>query len=153
MGYELGKTLSEHGSVSRGVCTVNDRGALETITDRTKIFREGDRAVYTDDEGQEHVLSASTPVSMNFWGFHQNIFDLTEELFRTFLKENAGKPKAEFLIPTVVDYYIANSLGTVKVIPTTMQWFGVTYQEDAPVVRKNLQELISGGSYPEKLWS
>jgi UTP-glucose-1-phosphate uridylyltransferase len=153
MGYELGKTLSEHGSVSRGVCTVDAHGNLETITERTKIFREKDKAVYRDDEGQDHVLSPSTPVSMNFWGFHPRIFDLTEELFKAFLKENAGKPKAEFLIPTVVDYYIANVMGTVKVIPTTMQWFGVTYQEDAPFVRRNLQELISSGAYPEKLWS
>lgn len=153
MGYELGKTLSEHGSVSRGVCTVDAAGNLETITERTKIFREKDKAVYRDDEGQDHVLSPSTPVSMNFWGFHPGIFDLTEDLFKAFLRENAGKPKAEFLIPTVVDYYIANAMGTVKVIPTTMQWFGVTYQEDAPFVRRNLQELIAAGAYPEKLWS
>jgi len=90
---------------------------------------------------------------MNFWGFHHNIFDLIQDMFKTFLEENINNPKAEFLIPTVVDYYIANRLGTVKVITTTMQWFGVTYQEDAPVVRKNLQDLIAGGVYPEKLWS
>ncbi|HEX5555709.1 MAG TPA: sugar phosphate nucleotidyltransferase [Chitinophagaceae bacterium] len=153
MGYELGKTLSEHGSVSRGVCTVDGNGNLDTITERTKISLENGRPVYSDEEGHDHILSPATPVSMNFWGFHENVFKLTQEMFKTFLKENMTNPKAEFLIPTVVDYYIANRQGTVKVIPTTMQWFGVTYQEDAPFVRKNLEALIAEGLYPENLWS
>lgn len=153
MGYQLGKTLSDHGSVSRGVCTLDELGNLDTITERTKIFRKDGAPVFTDDENEEHVLPVTTPVSMNFWGFHQNVFDLTEEMFDTFLEENINKPKAEFLIPSVVDYYIANKKGTVKVIPTDMQWFGVTYQEDAPVVRENLQKLIADGVYPENLWS
>lgn len=153
LGYELGKTLSDHGSVSRGVCRLDEAGNLDTITERTKIVRDGERCVFTDEDGQEHVLAPTTPVSMNFWGFHQNIFPLTEKLFGTFLREHGDNPKAEFLIPSVVDYYIANKLGTVKVIPTGMQWFGVTYQEDAPIVRKSLQELIAAGVYPETLWS
>lgn len=153
IGYELGKTLSDHGTVSRGVCTLDKIRNLDTITERTKIAREGDKAVFTDEDGHEHVMAANTPVSMNFWGFYQNIFELSEEMFKTFLKENLHNSKAEFLIPTVVDYYIANRMGTVKVIPTTMQWFGVTYQEDAPFVRKNLQDLIQAGVYPENLWS
>ena len=153
LGYELGKTLSDHGSVSRGVCRLDEIGNLDTITERTKIVRDGSRCIYTDDEGQDHVLAATTPVSMNFWGFHQNIFGLTEKLFDAFLKENEDNIKAEFLIPSVVDYFIANKLGTVKVIPTAMQWFGVTYQEDAPIVRNSLQELITAGVYPENLWS
>lgn len=153
MGYQLGKTLSDHGSVSRGVCTLDELENLDTITERTKIFRKDGKPVYADDEGKEHILAATTPVSMNFWGFHQNIFDLTEEMFETFLQDNITKPKAEFLIPSVVDYYIANKKGTVKVIPTDMQWFGVTYQEDAPIVRENLEKLIGDGVYPEKLWS
>lgn len=153
IGYELGKTLSDHGSVSRGVCTLDEIGNLDTITERTKIIRDGDQCVYTDEAGQDHILTATTPVSMNFWGFHQRIFDLSETMFDSFLKDHSEDPKAEFLIPTVVDYFIANRQGTVKVIPTTMQWFGVTYQEDAPIVRKNLQELINTGVYPENLWS
>lgn len=152
MGYELGKTLSDHGSVSRGVCTLDEIGNLDTITERTKISREDGKPTYMDEEGNGHILSPSTPVSMNFWGFHQNIFDLTEELFDAFLEENGDNPKAEFLIPSVVDYYIANKQGTVKVIPTDMQWFGVTYQEDAPIVRKNLETLIADGVYPKNLW-
>lgn len=153
MGYELGKTLSDHGSVSRGVCTLDDIGNLDTITERTKIYREDGKPVFKDEEGKEHILPANTPVSMNFWGFHQNIFDLTETLFDTFLEENGDKPKAEFLIPSVVDYYIANKKGTVKVIPTDMRWFGVTYQEDAPIVRRNLEQLIADEVYPKTLWS
>lgn len=153
LGYELGKTLSDHGSVSRGVCRLDEIGNLDTITERTKIVREGDRCVYTDDQGQDHVLAATTPVSMNFWGFHQNIFDLTEKLFDAFVNDHSQDVKAEFLIPSVVDYFIANKLGTVKVIPTSVQWFGVTYQQDAPNVRKSLQALIDAGVYPENLWS
>lgn len=152
MGYELDKTLSEHGSVSRGVCTLDDIGNLDTITERTKIYREDGKPTFSDDDGDEHILPANTPVSMNFWGFHQNIFDLAEEMFGTFLQENGDNPKAEFLIPSVVDYYIANRKGTVKVIPTDMQWFGVTYQEDAPIVRENLAALIEEGTYPKNLW-
>lgn len=152
MGYEIGNTLSDHGSVSRGVCTVDEEGNLATITERTKIYREEGNPTFKDNEGNDHILPNSTPVSMNFWGFHQNIFGINEELFDHFLKVNLNNPKAEFLIPTVVDYYIANHMGTVKVIPTSMQWFGVTYQEDAPVVRENLRKLISKGVYPENLW-
>lgn len=153
LGYELGKTLSDHGSVSRGVCRLDEIGNLDTITERTKIVRSGEQCVYTDEEGQEHILPPATPVSMNFWGFHANIFGLSEKLFDTFLKEHGTDAKSEFLIPSVVDYFIANKLGTVKVIPTSEQWFGVTYQEDAPVVRKSLQDLIARGVYPENLWS
>lgn len=153
MGYELGKTLSKHGSVSRGVCTVNEQGNLETITERTKVYRDNGNIIYKDDEGEEHVASSRTPVSMNYWGFHPNIFSLLEERFQDFLGENIAKNKAEFLIPSVVDYYIANKMGTVKVIRTGVQWFGVTYQEDASAVKENLKELISNGIYPEKLWT
>lgn len=152
MGYEIGNTLSEHGSVSRGVCTLDDAGNLATITERTKIFREEGNPTFIDEDGNHHILPNSTPVSMNFWGFHQNIFKLSENMFDTFLKENINNPKAEFLIPTVIDYFIANQMGTVKVIPTSMQWFGVTYQEDAPVVRENIEALITKGIYPENLW-
>lgn len=153
MGYEMDKTLSKHGSVSRGVCTVNEQGNLETITERTKVYRDNGHIIYKDDEGEEHVVSPNTPVSMNYWGFHPNIFSLLEERFQEFLNDNITKSKAEFLIPSVVDYYIANKMGTVKVIRTGVQWFGVTYQEDAPTVKENLKELISNGTYPEKLWT
>ena len=153
MGYEINKTLSKHGSVSRGVCTVDELGNLDTITERTKVAIEDGDIVYTDENGGKHVIAADTPVSMNFWGFDPSIFSLIEQLFGRFLKENLDKPKAEFLIPSVADYYIANKSGTVKVIPTAAQWFGVTYQEDAPMVRESLSKLIEAGTYPKTLWT
>jgi dTDP-glucose pyrophosphorylase len=153
MGYELSKTLSSHGSVSRGVCTLNEHGNLESIIERTKIYRKNAHIVYKDAEGAEHVLPPETPVSMNFWGFHPNIFELFEKRFQDFLKENITEAKAEFLIPSVADYYIAHQKGTVKVIPTGIQWFGVTYRDDAPVAKENIKQLIHNDVYPEKLWS
>lgn len=153
MGYEINKTLSRHGSVSRGVCTVDELGNLETITERTKISITGNDIAFTDDEGEQHVMRENTPVSMNFWGFDSSIFDLMETMFDRFLEDNLNKPKAEFLIPSVADYYIANQMGTVKVIPTTEQWFGVTYQEDAPMVKESLKQLIENGVYPATLWT
>ncbi len=152
MGYELSKTLSENGSVSRGVCTRDEQGNLSTINERTKIYRDGDKVVFKDEDDKEHVLADNTPVSMNFWGFHPNVFELMEQRFEAFIKEQGHNPKAEFLIPAVVDYYIANRMGTVKVIPTPSQWFGVTYQEDAPTVRASLKRLIDAGVYPSNLW-
>lgn len=153
MGYEIDKTLSKHGSVSRGVCTVDEHGNLESITERTKILTENDDIVYTDDDGGNHIIPPGTPVSMNFWGFDSSIFDLIEKMFTQFLEENISKPKAEFLIPSVADYYTSHGMGTVKVIPTSEQWFGVTYRKDAPVVKENLNRLIEQGTYPGKLWS
>ena len=91
-------------------------------------------------------------VSMNFWNFHPSVFPLTEKLFHKFLRENSGNPKAEFFIPIVGDHFIKNEGGKIKVIPTSSQWFGVTYREDAPLVEKSLNKLVSAGEYPEKLW-
>ncbi len=153
MGYEINNTLSKHGSVSRGVCTLDEIGNLDTITERTKISIEGEEIVFTDGEGEKNVISSGTPVSMNFWGFDPSIFSLIEDMFEQFLKESIDVPKSEFLIPSVADYYIANKMGTVKVIPTSEQWFGVTYKEDAPHVKESLQKLIENGTYPESLWT
>lgn len=152
MGYELDKTLSDHGSVSRGVCTTDGQGNLETITERTKIVRDGDKIVFEDGEGLHHLLAEKTPVSMNFWGFHPTLFDLAADQFKAFISEHISEPKSEYLIPTLVDYFIANKLGTVKMISTSAKWFGVTYKEDAPMVRESLQKLIAEGEYPENLW-
>ncbi len=153
MGYEISKTLSRHGTVSRGVCTQDEEGNLETITERTKVAFEGEDIVYIDKDEEHHILSDNTLVSMNFWGFDSSIFELIESMFAEFLEENGSKPKAEFLIPSVADYYIANEMGTVKVIHTAEQWFGVTYKEDAPKVKENIKALIDQGTYPNKLWT
>lgn len=151
IGYELAKTLSEHGTVSRGVCEVDADNNLISIHERTKIYREGEKIVY-EENSQKIEVPAHSKVSMNFWCFHPSAFPLTEQLFHKFLQENIQNPKAEFFIPIVGDHFIKNEGGKIKVIPTSSQWFGVTYKEDAPVVEKSLNELISKGEYPERLW-
>ncbi|MEO8762688.1 MAG: sugar phosphate nucleotidyltransferase [Ginsengibacter sp.] len=151
IGYELAKTLSENGTVSRGVCEVNAEGDLIGIAERLKIYPEGGRIVYEENETKTE-LPAGTPVSMNFWGFHPNVFEYIQQLFQKFLKENIDNPKAEFFIPIIGDAYIKEEKGKIKVIPTSAQWFGVTYREDAPSVKESIQALVQSGEYPEKLW-
>jgi len=151
IGYQLSKTISENGSVSRGVCEVDFEGNLIGIHERTKVFPEGGKIFYT--ESQINVpMPPDTPVSMNFWGFDPNVFDYIQKLFIKFLQENANNPKAEFFIPTIVDAYINEGKGKIKVIPTSSQWFGVTYKEDAPNVKESIQALIEAGVYPEHLF-
>jgi hypothetical protein len=108
--------------------------------------------VYEDGDGEKHPLSPDTPVSMNFWGFHPSVFDLSEKEFSTFLRKSGDNPKSEFFIPIVVDHFISSKQGVVNVIPTSSQWFGVTYKEDAPGVQASLNELVAKGEYPDNLW-
>lgn len=152
VGYELGKTISEHGSVSRGVCAADDKGNLAAINERTKVYKDGDQIVYEEADGSKHPLAATTPVSMNFWGFHPSVFELSHKLFKDFLEKDGDKPKSEFFIPIVVDHFIKNKLGVVNVLPCAAQWFGVTYKEDAPGVQSSLSALVASGEYPDNLW-
>ena len=151
IGYELIKTLSENGTVSRGVCQVDGQGLLVSIAERTKVYREGDKIVYEED-GSKMELASDSKASMNFWCFHPSVFDLTEKAFHDFLAQNASNPKAEFFIPIIGDHLVRNGLGRIKVIPTGAQWFGVTYKEDAPEVKASLEHLVHQGEYPPKLW-
>src|SRR5690606_1294367 len=151
IGYQLNKTLSEYGTVSRGVCEVDDNGNLVSITERTKIYKEQNRIVY-EDNGQKVLVDLNAKVSMNFWNFHPSVFELIEKQFKQFLTDHIDNPKSEFFIPIVADHFIKNEGGVVKVISTSSQWFGVTYKEDAPVVAKSLNQLINKGDYPQKLW-
>jgi hypothetical protein len=151
IGYQLSKTLSENGTVSRGVCQVDDNGNLISIVERVKIYPDGNKIVY-EENNTKTKLPADTPVSMNFWCFHQNAFDYIQKLFKNFLEENGNKPKAEFFIPIVGDAFIKEKLGRIKVIQTSSQWFGVTYKEDAPGVKENIESLIQNGVYPKTLW-
>ncbi len=151
VGYELGKTVSDYGSVSRGVCEVNDAGNLAGIVERTKITVEDGKIAYEDGDVKVE-LGPQTPVSMNFWGFDPSVFEVSEKLFTQFLEQNLSNPKSEFFIPIVVDSFIAAGLGSVKVIPTSSQWFGVTYKEDAPGVQASLSALVNKGEYPDNLW-
>jgi NDP-sugar pyrophosphorylase family protein len=152
VGYQLNKTISEHGSVSRGVCAADSNSNLAAINERTKVYKDGDQIVYEDADGSKHAMAPETPVSMNFWGFHPSVFELSQNLFKEFLKKDGDKPKSEFFIPIVIDHFIQNKLGVVNVIPTGAQWFGVTYKEDAPGVQESLSALVNSGEYPDNLW-
>ena len=150
IGYELAKTLSQNGTVSRGVCEVNEQDELVGIVERTKIYRENGKIVYEESDGK-HEVAENSKVSMNFWGFDAAVFSFIEKLFHDFLKEKINDPKAEFFIPIIGDAFIKTG-GMIKVIPTSAQWFGVTYKEDAPTVKKDIQNLVDAGEYPSALW-
>lgn len=151
IGYELAKTLSDHGTVSRGVCEVDAAGNLTAINERTKIYREGDSIVYEEEDGK-HAVPYNSSVSMNFWCFHPAVFASSEPLFRQFATDNAANIKAEFFIPLVAQDFIKNQGGAISAIPTAAQWFGVTYKEDAPIVQASVAALVAAGEYPAGLW-
>jgi NDP-sugar pyrophosphorylase family protein len=150
IGYDLLKTLSEFGTVNRGVCSVDKNGNLITVRERINISRKEDKIV-SDDGLEPRELHDNTSVSMNFWCFHPSYFEYTEQMFTSFLQERGQDPKAEFFIPVVADRFIKEG-GQIKVLRTDASWFGVTYKEDAPIVRENLRDLIGKKQYPEKLW-
>jgi dTDP-glucose pyrophosphorylase len=152
MGYSLNKTLSEHGSVSRGVCQVDENNNLVAINERVKLYRKDGVMVYEENDGSLHEVPEDTKSSMNFWCFHPSIFPFIEEEFQKFLNQHINDPKAEFLIPHTADQFIRSKRGVIKVIPTSAQWFGVTYKEDAPVVTESINKLVKEGAYPDKLW-
>jgi len=152
IGYELLKTLSEHGTVNRGVCEVDNKGDLVSVVERLNVSQVGDKIV-CNDEHLPKELPLDTHVSMNFWCFHPSVFDYTKKVFKEFLAQNASNPKAEFFIPIVADKYIKDGEGVIKVIPTSAKWFGVTYKEDAPMVRESLMKLVNAGEYPTNLWA
>ncbi|MCH5598575.1 sugar phosphate nucleotidyltransferase [Niabella ginsengisoli] len=150
IGYPLMNTLSDHGTVNRGVCGLDEKGNLASVVERIGIGLEDDKVKVTDGL-QPDELSKDTVVSMNFWCFHPSVYDLYEKDFKAFIKESIAVPKSEFLIPAVVDNFIKDG-GVVKVITTSAQWFGVTYKEDAPAVQKQLNGLIEKGEYSTNLW-
>jgi hypothetical protein len=151
VGYDLVRTLSEHGTVNRGVCGLDHDGNLATITERINIAKK-DGKILCDDGMEPAELSVSTRVSMNFWCFHPSFFAYTQQLFAEFLAKHGKELKSEFFIPIVADQFIKEN-GTIQVIPTSSLWFGVTYKEDAPFVKQSLDELISNGEYPASLWA
>jgi UTP-glucose-1-phosphate uridylyltransferase len=151
IGYDLLRTLSDYGTVNRGVCKLDNVGNLVSITERLNIAKK-DGKIVCDDNAEPRELGLDTKVSMNFWCFHPSFFSYTQKIFREFLQQHGHEPKAEFFIPIVADQFIKEG-GRVEVVPTTSSWFGVTYKEDAPFVEKSLNDLISAGEYPSKLWS
>jgi len=151
VGYDLLKTLSDYGTVNRGVCGLDQYGNLSTITERINIAKK-DGKIICDDGLEPKELSTETRVSMNFWCFDPSYFSYTQKLFREFLQEHGHEAKSEFFIPIVADQFIKEG-GKVEIIPTTSSWFGVTYKEDAPMVEKSLNALIAKEVYPQKLWA
>ncbi|RYY33104.1 MAG: nucleotidyltransferase [Sphingobacteriaceae bacterium] len=152
IGYQIDKTLSDNGSVSRGVCKVED-GNMVGINERTEVYFKEDGSVAYKENGEEHPLPNDARVSMNFWGFTPAVFKQSEPMFKEFVEENAGNPKSEFFIPLVADELIKSGTAKFKVIPTANKWFGVTYKEDKPVVQKSISDLLAQGAYPENLWA
>ena len=152
VGFELKKTVSEHGSVARGVCQVNDSGYLIGMVERTKIFLQDGGIVYEDEDGTTHGLDPMDTVSMNLFGFTPDFFDHIEETFKVFIKDNISNPKAELYIPLVVDNLLNAGTARMSVLQTPESWFGVTYQEDKPKVLAAIRKLVDDGIYPEALW-
>lgn len=151
VGYCLNNTLSENGSVSRGVCKIDEKNNLQEINERTKIYKRGDEIVYEENK-TEHVLPADAKVSMNYICYAPNVIDLCEQEFDKFLTKSGNELKSEFFLPAITNNFIQNKLGEVKVIGTDAKWFGVTYKEDAPAVYTSISALVKNGYYPENLW-
>lgn len=152
VGYLLRNTLSDFGTVSRGVCHTED-GYLQHIDEITKIAKAGQGGLYTDDDGQTQQLSGDVVVSMNIWGFLPSIFDHLKALFIEFLQTQGNQPKSEFYIPVAVGQLIDAGKAQVRVLESHDPWFGVTYREDKAFVQESISQLIAAGSYPTHLWS
>ena len=152
VGFRVGNTLSESGTVSRGVCSTNTENFLTGIVERTDICRVDGKITFTGDNGFKVSTDEMTPVSMNMWGFTPDYFRYSEEYFSEYLRNNITNPKAEFYIPHMVNYLITTGKARVKVLDTTSQWFGVTYAEDREGVIAKLNALVAAGEYPERLF-
>ena len=151
VGFKLSNTLSEHGSVSRGVCT-SENGRLTTVTEMTKIFKTSTGASNQDDPNNPVELTGNELVSMNFWGFTPDLFPQLHVAFEDFLKLHGEDPKSESYIPKVVDALIKSQQAEVEVLETTSSWFGITYPEDKNFVVNSIKELTDKGEYPSPLW-
>ena len=153
VAYHVGNTMTENGSVSRGVCTVNADGKLENVVERTAIsFDENHAIQFTDENGEIQHLEPETPVSMNLWGFSPDYFEYSDADFRKFLTERGHELKSEYYIPSAVNTMMHNGLATVDVLKTTARWFGVTYPQDRDNVVANVKRLHQAGAYPTKFF-
>ena len=151
VGYRVGNTMSESGTVSRGICETNEASELTSVVERTKIGYYNDGIAF--NEGEEWtMLDPNVPVSMNMWGFTPDYFKYSDEIFVEFLKENMSNLKAEFFIPLIVNDLIQTKRATVTVLDTPSKWFGVTYAQDRPDVVAKIQSLIDAGEYPSPLF-
>jgi len=152
VGYKLNDTLSEFGSVSRGICGEDNNNNLVKIVETLKIIKRGNEIISIENDGSETLLTGNEIASMNNWGFKPSVFEQLEKRFSQFLKTEIDKPKSEMYIPSVVFDLIDDKVATVKVLEANSPWFGVTYKEDKPFVIEKINVLIANNEYPEKLW-
>ena len=155
VGYELGNTLTENGSVARGCCVTDENGYLVTIAERTQIEKRSEGAAYSEDGGKTYTdIPLNTPVSMNMWGFTPSIMEELDKAVNRFFREGVkdNPLKAECFLPIEVDKLLKEKKATVQVLSSKDKWFGVTYKEDKPFVMESIQKLKDAGVYPEKLW-
>jgi NDP-sugar pyrophosphorylase family protein len=152
VGYPLKQTLSEFGTVSRGLCATDAAGRLTSITEVTKIEKTATGARYTDSGGASRSLTGSEIVSMNFWGFTPRVFGQLEKMFADFLARHAGDPKAEFYLPTSISTLNERGEAKVALLQSTDAWFGITYREDLAASQAAIRALVAAGKYPAPLW-
>ena len=153
VSYYLKNTLSEHGTVNRGVCQVDPSGYLREVVERTVIKRLPNGSIaYDTDKAQPVTLPEDTLVSMNMWGFHPSYFEKVEPLLVSFLRENHQREKSEFYIPNAIQTLMEKGSVTVRVLASEENWFGVTYGDDKPFVQEQINQLIEKGEYPNNLW-
>jgi hypothetical protein len=152
IGYRIGNTLSESGTVARGVCETDENGYLTGVVERTQVKRINGEVCFKDENDQWIAVEDNTPVSMNMWGFTPDYFKYSDDYFVKFLEDNQDNIKAEFFIPLLVNHLIVNKTAKVRVLDTPSKWFGVTYAEDRPDVVAKLKELSDNGTYPTPLW-
>ena len=152
VGFTLRNTLSDHGSVARGVCTTSENGLLTHIDEMTNLSREGSGALYTREDGSVLNLTGDEPVSMNMWGFTPRLFDHLDRVFQEFLRESGTELKSECFIPLTVGQLITEKHVTCKVLRSNSTWFGVTYKEDKEIVQGSIAALVEKGKYPQSLW-
>lgn len=152
VGFELNKTLSESGEVSRGICSVNSENYLTTVEEHHKVKETNGVITGIGMDGQEHILDNNAYASMNMWGFTPDVFEYGNQMFIDFLKVNVNEPAKEFYIPFIVNTTINNGLSSVKVLSSPDKWFGVTYKEDRPVVIEKIRKMTEEGFYPSPLF-
>lgn len=154
VGFRVGNTLSDNGTVARGICAKDENDNLTTVVERTEIMRVNGAVSYKDENGEWVAVEDNTPVSMNMWGFTPDYFEYSEEYFKEFLSDpkNIENLKAEFFIPLMVNKLITEHTATVKVLDTTSKWFGVTYAADRQATVDRIQSLVDEGVYPAKLF-
>lgn len=153
VGFRLNNTLSDHGTVARGVCQVSPDGYLQRVEEMTAIARDGAGAVCPMPDGSERRFTGDETVSMNFWGFLPNVFGPFATHFEGFLREHIQSEKAELYIPSAIDLMIRVGTCRLKVLTSNDPWLGVTYREDLPTVKEGIERLVAAGQYPERLWA